>query len=404
MTAKEKTCDHQWINKSLNRTGDYVVFPSRLNHRGMYDDAPNKRTLTLQLFCTPCTDARSERITRSSLRDKQIVDGVLKDKTFMDLGQNVIRDWDMLIETTLSGFMPCRNFDGNKVDPLSNRQFQKENLDDFPLIKHVVEKFSLICPELTVDMAWLLLKSKPNDGFQGWHQDLKLSGKITNTIVVNVCNDELNEDILGAHAVGTGSATSGVIGVDNGGEEDVESVSTEETSGSNGGVAHHIPTRKTCEEDNTNSDENDLEYNSDNDSLFSDRKPCEGHFCAICQKKCFLHEKYLTTFKECSHVHVHCNECLERWINSDFKITNGIRGIASELNADATTPGSKVDEGDDEVVEFIVGNKKFLCSICRTNITTIRTHTKLSCCEMDCTVCDEILVRKQEDIARKCVP
>jgi hypothetical protein len=47
-------------------------------------------------------------------------------------------------------------------------------------------------PYLSVNMVWLLRKSKEGDGFQGWHKDLYLGGQITKTIVINVGSKVIN--------------------------------------------------------------------------------------------------------------------------------------------------------------------------------------------------------------------
>jgi hypothetical protein len=41
-------------------------------------------------------------------------------------------------------------------------------------------------PYLTVDMVWLIVKSKPGSGFKKWHRDFDLDKKIVKTIVVNL--------------------------------------------------------------------------------------------------------------------------------------------------------------------------------------------------------------------------
>jgi hypothetical protein len=41
-------------------------------------------------------------------------------------------------------------------------------------------------PYFTVDMAWLIIKTKPGSGFQKWHRDFYLDKKIVKTIVVNL--------------------------------------------------------------------------------------------------------------------------------------------------------------------------------------------------------------------------
>ncbi len=45
-------------------------------------------------------------------------------------------------------------------------------------------------PYLSVDLVWLLHKSKEGDGFQRWHKDFSLGQQITKTIVINVGSKE----------------------------------------------------------------------------------------------------------------------------------------------------------------------------------------------------------------------
>jgi hypothetical protein len=45
-------------------------------------------------------------------------------------------------------------------------------------------------PYLSVDLLWLLCKSKEGDGFQGWHKDFVLGQQITKTTVINLGSKE----------------------------------------------------------------------------------------------------------------------------------------------------------------------------------------------------------------------
>jgi hypothetical protein len=45
-------------------------------------------------------------------------------------------------------------------------------------------------PYLSVDLVWLLRKSKEGDGFQGWHKDFFMGEQNTTTIVINVGSKE----------------------------------------------------------------------------------------------------------------------------------------------------------------------------------------------------------------------
>ncbi len=49
-------------------------------------------------------------------------------------------------------------------------------------------------PYLSIDLVWLLSKSKEGDGFQGWHKDFLLGQQITKTIDINVGSKERNNE------------------------------------------------------------------------------------------------------------------------------------------------------------------------------------------------------------------
>jgi hypothetical protein len=54
-------------------------------------------------------------------------------------------------------------------------------------------------PYLSIDLVWLLRKSKEGKGFQGWHKDFLLGQQITKTIVINVGSKERdNEETTGS--------------------------------------------------------------------------------------------------------------------------------------------------------------------------------------------------------------
>jgi hypothetical protein len=48
-------------------------------------------------------------------------------------------------------------------------------------------------PYLTVDMVWIIVKSKQGSGFQSWHRDFILDEKIVKTIVVNLGSMKMSE-------------------------------------------------------------------------------------------------------------------------------------------------------------------------------------------------------------------
>ena len=84
------------------------------------------------------------------------------------------------------------------VDRRSNRQTYKKHFTQVPLLKNLVDTFETMFPYLSVDLVWLLRKSKDGDGFQGWHIDFLLGQQITKTIVINVGSKERdNEETTG---------------------------------------------------------------------------------------------------------------------------------------------------------------------------------------------------------------
>jgi hypothetical protein len=53
LSTSEKKGAHQWKNECLNSTGEYILFPSGMFHRGYYNDKSNSIFIQAQLFCAP---------------------------------------------------------------------------------------------------------------------------------------------------------------------------------------------------------------------------------------------------------------------------------------------------------------------------------------------------------------
>jgi hypothetical protein len=96
--------------------------------------------------------------------------------------------------TTVTPIIDHANFSGGPVDRTSNRQIYKKHFTQVPLIKKLVDTFKTMFPYLSVDLVWLLHKSKEGDGFQGWHKDFLLGEQITKTIVINVGSKERDNE------------------------------------------------------------------------------------------------------------------------------------------------------------------------------------------------------------------
>jgi hypothetical protein len=86
---------------------------------------------------------------------------------------------------SLERFGPCKNFD-ERVDKDSNRQIPHTKFREAPLLNKLVDTFTEMLQYLTIDMVWLIFKSKPGSRYQSWHQDFNLHEKITKIIVINL--------------------------------------------------------------------------------------------------------------------------------------------------------------------------------------------------------------------------
>ncbi len=71
------------------------------------------------------------------------------------------------------------------MDRTTDRQIYKKHFTQVPLLKKLVDTFETMFPYHSVDLVWLLHKSKEGDWFQGWHKDFWLGQRITKTIVIN---------------------------------------------------------------------------------------------------------------------------------------------------------------------------------------------------------------------------
>ncbi len=80
------------------------------------------------------------------------------------------------------------------MDRASNRQIYRKHFTQVPLLKNLLDTFETMLPYLSVNLVWLLRKSKEGDGFQGWHKDFYMGGQITKTIVINVGSKVINNE------------------------------------------------------------------------------------------------------------------------------------------------------------------------------------------------------------------
>jgi hypothetical protein len=135
-----------------------------------------------QLFARPSIAPEGALSTSANYKD-QIIKGKLSVETVTPLCKDILVNWD----TTYSRdhFETCKDFDG-PVDKECDCQIPATKFNQVPLNRNLVDTFCVMFPYLTVDMVWLIVKSKPGIGFHSWHRDFYLDKKIVKTIVVNL--------------------------------------------------------------------------------------------------------------------------------------------------------------------------------------------------------------------------
>lgn len=179
----DNECDHDMFRLDLTKVGDYCAFPALWWHHGYYMVDSGKTFYTAQLFATPKSDRGAKtRLTRNNTKHQNYEAGNIEESQLTNLTQDLFDNWD----TTYSAdkFPPAKKFQGIKVDRGKNRHILYDQIPHVPKIHQLVLKFEENLDFLTVNSVWIIKKTREDDGFQGWHQDMK--HRITTTIVVNV--------------------------------------------------------------------------------------------------------------------------------------------------------------------------------------------------------------------------
>ena len=181
--TKDADCKHEKIKVHLNDVGDYVVFPSLWWHHGYYDiKSEDKVVFTAQLFATPRSDiGSSKRSQRKNSVMTSYKQGRFDPSKLKGLSEDLFLHWDD--NYSADKFPPATKFFG-RIDKGKNRHILQDQIHQVPKIEQLVFAFEEEVGDITVDSVWLIKKTREDDGFQEWHQDMK--HKLTKTIVVNV--------------------------------------------------------------------------------------------------------------------------------------------------------------------------------------------------------------------------
>jgi hypothetical protein len=120
LSTSEKKCAYQWKNECLNSTvRKYILFPSRMFHRGYYNDKSNRIFIQAQLFCAPNKYTNVLQLPQSIMKGKDVTQGHLDESTLLELRDDLINNWD--IHYSNVDYQSCKNLSGGPVDRTSNR-------------------------------------------------------------------------------------------------------------------------------------------------------------------------------------------------------------------------------------------------------------------------------------------
>ncbi len=141
LTHGDKLCGHSWQPHRLDKTRDYILFPSLCWHKGFYHNEFNQTFIQAQLFAAPLMGKDMGCLT-CSFAGKDFINGNLDKSFFLELIHDVFTRWDE--SYPLLEIPPCSEFQDKDVDPVENRQIPQDKFDKVPLIQELVHRFQEI--------------------------------------------------------------------------------------------------------------------------------------------------------------------------------------------------------------------------------------------------------------------
>jgi hypothetical protein len=114
--------------------------------------------ITAQLFARPTISIACDQLTCSHTKQLDFIQNNLNNETVTALSNDLLQNWNTTYP--LEHFGPCKNFDG-PVDNDSNCQIPHNKFHEAPLLNMLVDTFTEMLQYLTIDMVWLIVKSKP---------------------------------------------------------------------------------------------------------------------------------------------------------------------------------------------------------------------------------------------------
>jgi len=181
---------HVRISIPLDNTGDYVMFPSSMFHRGYYNQTCDMTIITAQFFCVAKASDDDFRVSRTVMNASRVVQ--LEHFAHAELLDNLCADllfhWDE--KFPLAQYPPPKKYNLSPVDTATNRLVKKGQLSNVSSLKEIANVFEGIYTNVEVNSVWFIQKEKGGDGFQDWHKDDIDYSQAESTIVLNVCSEQ----------------------------------------------------------------------------------------------------------------------------------------------------------------------------------------------------------------------
>jgi hypothetical protein len=171
LSAPRNLCCEREIHVSLNKVGEYVVFPAETIHRGFFS-AVNKIIGQAQLFCRYSNSAKLPRVNCSATLKIGIQTGTILVSS--ELSNSILMSWD--VDYPNSKFKPPQDYKLEAVDTDQYCVVEREQLQDCGYLSNLVTSFEEEYLWLRVKSVWLIWKQKEGAGFQDWHIDLAKHG------------------------------------------------------------------------------------------------------------------------------------------------------------------------------------------------------------------------------------
>ena len=102
---RDRECNHNHRQASLNKVGEYVVFPSMWYHHGYFSVKRRKTVIQAQLFAMPTRNPTAQRSTRFTTKMDAFIHGRIDRCILDELTKDLVGNWNATYFAAL--FLTC---------------------------------------------------------------------------------------------------------------------------------------------------------------------------------------------------------------------------------------------------------------------------------------------------------